>query len=29
MFVNEARYLEIASMNFFILYRFHKNAEKI
>ncbi len=29
MFINEASHLEIASMNFFILYQFHRNAEKI
>ncbi len=29
MFISEAKFLEIASMNFIILYSFHKNAEKI
>jgi len=29
MLVSEAKFLEIASMNFIILFRFHKNAEKI
>jgi len=29
MLVSEAKSLEIASMNFIILSRFHRNAEKI
>ncbi len=29
MSVNEVRHLEIVSMNFIILFRFHRNAEKI
>jgi len=29
MSINEVRHLEIVSMNFFILFRFHRNAEKI
>ncbi len=28
MFINEVKYLKIASINFFILYWFHRNAEK-
>jgi len=29
MLVSEAKFLEIASMNFIILSQFHRNAEKI
>ncbi len=29
MFINEAKSLEIALMNFIIFYSIHKNAEKI